>query len=279
MKKWICALSVFLGCMLCVLPVRADVIWEPQNSFYEKHSSECEYVGRTFTANGPDGEVILYESPVSARKVATWENGHKVHIDFSYKDEKGTLWGVYEDRDKSGWVPMEYMDVVYDHISFAEEYGEKLQKKDGTLDQQYMGKEIYFWSYPASPYQSFVTIGDDLPNYYRIYEDGAGHIWGNVGYYYGDKNVWICLDEPDAGLDALYPDGAPGIGETKPVEKNFTGERITPEGGQGNTVVWVAILVLLVVVLTGGLLFVLKKRGGLGIDDFKDWPPFISGDP
>ena len=63
MKKILCLWAV-VGCFLfCGLCVRADVIWEPEDSFYKKHSEECVYVNRLYTANGPDGEVILYKSP------------------------------------------------------------------------------------------------------------------------------------------------------------------------------------------------------------------------
>lgn len=261
MKKSICVMSLFICFMLCVVPVRADVIWEPQDSFYEEHTSECIYEGRSYTANGPDGVVILYESPQSSRQIDTWENGHKVYISFTYEDKQGRLWGVCEEDRKSGWVPMAYMDEIYDNVSFAREYVAEIQEQDGTLDERYMGEDIYLWDYPASPYQSAMTVSDHLPDYHRTYEDSAGHLWGNVGYYYGHKDVWVCLDAPDAGMDALYPDTVPGIGETQPLEKDFTGERIVPEGGQGNVVVLAVILVLVVIFVTGGMLLVLKRKG------------------
>ncbi len=264
MKKRICVLGVFFCCMLCVIPAQADTIWEPQDSFYEDHASECTYEGRTYTANGPDGVVILYASPLSDRKIDTWENGFEAYISFTYEDKQGTLWGVYEQDRKSGWMPMEYMDVVYDHISFEQEYGAEIQEMYGTLNEQYMGKEILLWEYPGSPYQSAMTVRDRLPYYHTTYEDSVGHLWGSVGYYYGYKDVWICLDKPDGGMDALYPDTAPGIGESQPVEKEFDGERITPQGREGNVAALAAVMVLAVVLVTGGLLFALKKRGGGG---------------
>lgn len=263
MKKWICFLGGFLCYMLCAFPVRADVIWEPRDSFYEENASECEYVGRVFTANGPDGVVILYASPVSDWKIATWENGTRAYIYFTYEDKNGMVWGIYEDTasSKTGWMPMEYMDVVYDSISFAEEYGADFQIQDGTPDDQYVGKSVYFWKYPAAPDPYPVTLDSYLPEYHRIYEDSEGHTWGNVGYYYGHKNVWICLDQPDAEMDELYPDKTPGIGESQPVEKDFTQDRITPEGAYGSLTAIVAGAVAMVVAATGILLLALKRKG------------------
>lgn len=263
MKKWICILGGFFCYMLCMLPVRADVIWEPRDSFYEEHSSECEYVGRVFTANGPDGVVILYASPVSDREVDTWDNGFTAYISFSFEDENGTVWGIYEggSNSRTGWMPMEYMDVIYDNISFAEEYGEEIQEQFGTPDEQYLGKSVYFWEYPAAPDRYTVTLENYLPEYHRTYVDSEGHTWGNVGYYYGHKNVWICLDQPEAEMEELYPGGTPGIGEVQPVEKNFSRNRITPGEDGGNMAAVVGAAVLLVVIVTGILLLVLKRKG------------------
>ena len=45
------------------------------------------------------------------------------------------------------------------------------------------------------------------------------------------------------------------------MEKDFTGERIVPEEGQGNVVALAAGMVLLVVAITAGLLVALKQKG------------------
>ena len=258
MKKWIAFMCGFFCYMLCALPVRADVIWEPPDSFYEEFSSECEYVGRTFTANGPDGEVILYESPVSGKVIARWENGYKAYISFTYEDKNGTVWGVCEDRNssKTGWMPMEYMDVVYDGISFGEEYIADITEQEGALDEQYLGKNICCWNYPGASEGYEMRVESYVPEYHRIYVDGQGHTWGNVGYYFGYKNVWICLDQPDAEFDTLYPSGTSGIGEAQPPKKDFTEERITPDGKQSVTI----IIVLLLVIFITGILIVMLRR-------------------
>lgn len=258
MKKWIAFLSGCLCYMLCILPVRADVIWEPLDSFYEKHSSECEYVSRTYTANGPDGEVILYESPISDREVARWENGFNAYISFTYEDENGVVWGIYEDHDsKTGWMPMEYMDVVYDAISFAEEYEADITTETGELDEQYLGESVWFWRYPGATEGYEATVDNDVPQYHGTYVDSQGHSWGNVGYYFGHKNFWICLDRPGADFDTLYPEGTSGIGVTQPEEKVFPVERIVP-GGKQNKLILIAIL--LVIFVTGVAIVMLRRE-------------------
>ena len=49
----------FFTCLLAVLTLLsltpaayADVLWEPDNNFYEKHSDECVYVGRSLSPCG-----------------------------------------------------------------------------------------------------------------------------------------------------------------------------------------------------------------------------------
>ena len=72
---------LLLAALLLPMSARADVIYEPNDSFYSNHWEECEYVCRTYTANGPNGEVTLYQSPVSAMMVAgSVANGNEVYV-------------------------------------------------------------------------------------------------------------------------------------------------------------------------------------------------------
>ncbi len=98
MRKLICVLGAVICFMSCAVSALADVIWVPEDSFYVEHASECTYEGRTYTANGPDGVVILYASPQSSQKIDTWENGH---ISTSNKLSKRVAEGPY----KSGIFP------------------------------------------------------------------------------------------------------------------------------------------------------------------------------
>lgn len=276
MKKWVCFLGTAFCFLFCTLSARADVIWEPEDSFYEKHSSECTHVGRQYIANSPDGVVILYESPESAKEVATWENGKQVYISFTYEDARGIVWGI-NDSEEIGWMPMEYMKVVYDSISFAEEFGDQIVSQTGSLDEQYENDIIYYWKYPGA--ESFGSIDlqgwDYLPEYHSVYTDETGHSWGYIGYYYGTRSVWICLDAPTADYAALYPDGGPAIGkddtelypkrtpavgkENAAAAQNRDVERIVPKTND-RMVVIVVVLVAAVALVTAALLVFLRKR-------------------
>lgn len=279
MKKFICLLGMMTCFLFCTISVRADVIWEPQDDFYERHRSDCTHVGRQFIADGPDGKVILYESPISDKEVATWENGYQVWISFTYEDAQGIVWGFpSEVEEKSGWMPMEYMKVVYDSISFMEEHRSRIENQDGFLDESYKDDTIYYWKYPGSDEGGIINMQnwEYMPDYSSVYTDEEGRSWGYVGYFYGFIDVWICLDDPTAEYEELYPNGAPQIevkddeikeesqseesqsGENQAAE-NLNTERIKPQTNQ-RTIVVVVVLVAAVVLVTIALLAVLKKR-------------------
>lgn len=259
-------LLVMIACMAASLSARADVIWEPQDSFYEKHASECDYVNRLFEANGPDGKVILYQSPEMPIEKGSWENGYRAYISFVYTDSEGVEWGIYDNGAKlSGWVPMAYMEVVYDSISFKEEHSTEIVKQQGELDGKYQGEEIYLWKYPGSEEGQAFQVEDYPPSYQSVYVDAEGRSWGCIGYYFGIKDKWICLDQPAADFDELYPEGIEKPGESRNVssererpEKEET-ERIVPKMG-GRTVIIAVIMVTAVVLATAVLLVILKKR-------------------
>ena len=61
-KLLICCCALALALSLAA-PARADSLWEPNNSFYERHADECPYLGRSFYANGAEGSSTLCVSP------------------------------------------------------------------------------------------------------------------------------------------------------------------------------------------------------------------------
>ena len=60
MKKWLASMLIFTFCILGFpKDVHADVIWEPEDSFYKMHADDCVYHNRYYIANGPDGKVTV----------------------------------------------------------------------------------------------------------------------------------------------------------------------------------------------------------------------------
>lgn len=262
MKKVIGLCVILVNMFLCIQTVHADVIWEPENTFYAKHSDECEMVDRGFTANGPNGKVIVYKSPENPTEVDSIPNGDPTWITWTYTDSDGIVWGC-PNNFENGWVPMDYMVVIYDYISFEEEYGDRFVEKTGNVDDAYMGKLIYLWNYPGS--EDFAEIdlsgdwADRMPEYHTTYVDEAGRTWGFCGYYYGMRNFWVCLDAADADYVKLYGEEMSGEVkqeiETTPVEDVAT---IVPKGNQKLGFIGAGVGV--VVIITGVVLIKMKKK-------------------
>ena len=201
--------SVFLAVVLLLaLSVSglADVAFEPNDSFYARHRDECRYENRSYYASGADGYVLVYGSPVGDAK-ETLANGASVRINYTYD---GGAWGQTEYRNEaadgsytqvSGWVRMADMIVDYDSIAFCEEHADAFTVKKATL-QPRADAVIYGYKYPGSGIVVDEISGSwasDELYFKEIFTDPAGREWGQVGYYYGRRDFWVCLSDPFNG--------------------------------------------------------------------------------
>ena len=89
-------------CGMSAKTARADVIWTPEDSFYEKNYDDCDYVGRRYYANGPKGYVSVVKEP-GAREVLDFiPNGEIFYVSMSYDKGITDTWGLVQykmDRD------------------------------------------------------------------------------------------------------------------------------------------------------------------------------------
>lgn len=266
MKRIVSLICVLvLSVLLVPVNARADVIYEPWDSFYEEHRGECEYVSRNFTAEGPNGNVTLYESPESSWEEAVIENGEQIHISYTYRDADGILWGCCElwDENIIGWIPMDYLVVVYDGISFEEEYGDQFVPVAGSLESaELMGATVNFWKYPGSNEVISVTLSDDYwPDFQMSYTDPHDREWVRCNYYMGIKGYWIFLDDPTAEFDTLFPEGIPVTEpETEPTEeaREAIPEIVPKRNWEGKILTVIAVTA--VVAVTAVLLYLLKRK-------------------
>lgn len=204
MKRIYCVLLTLL--MVCVLarPARADLLWTPDNRFFERHSDQCTYVGRSYYANGDSGFVTLWDAPGGSGVEAQYENGTKLWVYWLYQDWGCiSVWG--DEGSVDGWVPMSELELIYDHISFEEAYGSQFRAYGGEFtDYGGTAQGITFWEYPGAPepnlvwdYDSDILSGLREPNSFSaVFTDEEGLNWGYVAYLYGHRNFWICLDDP-----------------------------------------------------------------------------------
>lgn len=263
-----CFLTLTLLLALAV-PAQADVVWEPENRFYETHRDECGYLGRRYYANGPEGYVTMWDAPNGSGVTAQYENGEKLWIYWLW-DGWGCVSRWEETRELSGWVDMSQMVLVYDCISFAEEHGDQIRPYNGEF-ASYDGDAagVAFYEYPGADavkqYLMFTDrweVKEDLTGtdgyIQSIFVDENGLTWGYVGYLYGRLNAWFCLDDPQGdGEGWTAASGTPSVFPRREVE---VPELISPQDPQLPAVGYLPYaLVGGVVVITAGLLLLFAK--------------------
>ncbi len=275
-------LIVLLLAFLTCIPALADVIWEPNNSFYEQHREDCVYVNRYYTASGKEGAVTVYKEPGSNQKAATINNGNTFFVLFTYKDKNGAEWGVSEfnpdgsgnitDMDYStaisGWVPMTDMKVVYDYISFAEDHRSEFKPYTGNYDAFKNSEPVVFWSYPGSGVVVWEEDAFEMNDFFEFsdtYTDADNRLWGFVGYYYGARNVWVCISDPSgASIEKAQP--SPSDSETISTAPSAETSVLpnagtqTEQNNQASMLFVIIAIVAAVVIITGILIAVFWKK-------------------
>ena len=206
-------------------PARADVLWEPNNSFYERHADECQYLGRSFYANGAEGYITLWDAPGGYLVKGQFSNGFILWVYYQFEDwVYAVVWG--DEGEISGWAPIEDFALEYDHLSFAEEYADAIYPYCGQFaDYDGDAEEIVFYEYPGAPVSKDVRkaawgldelIGRGGDSYIQsIFVDEDGRTWGYVGYLYGRINGWFCLDEPEGRNFPVRQVGTPELTEAR----------------------------------------------------------------
>lgn len=250
-------------------PARADMLWEPDNRFYEKHYGECDYLGRQYYANGPEGYITLWDAPNGSSVAAQYENGETLWVYWLY-DGWGCISRWEDGEERTGWVEMDHLALVYDYISFAEEYGDRICAYNGEF-ANYDGDApgVAFYEYPGAAsvksYWAFSdqwAIKDNLTGsdgyIQSVFVDENGLTWGFVGYMYGRVNGWFCLDDPAGDGD---PDSrAEGTASVFPQREVAAPELIPAQEPQLPARGYLPYaLVGGVVVVTAGLLVLLAR--------------------
>lgn len=256
MKGRFLALAVALtAAFALMLPVSADLIWEPENSFYNVHWEECEYIGRTYEFRGYEGSVPVFDAP-EGKHIGTVENGGTSNVQFLWQGEQ--VWGYVEQAAAAGWVPMDDMSLVYDSQQFMEDHAAQIQ----TVEPVDVGfDQVILYEYPNGP-QRFTLKEDEQyqpfeETFTTLYTDENGLCWGYVGYYMGRMGAWACLDDPMK--DTL----STAVVETQPSAAQLRGTPSVTVAGGGNALLLPAVLVAGVAAVTVVLIRKLcpKKKG------------------
>ena len=204
MKRTFSVLLALCLCFLLAMSAFADVIYEPEDDFYEKHRDECYYENRVYIAAGESGYATVKKDPKSKKTETELPNGTEIYISFVWDQDGG--WGL---KDSHGWISMSELTVKYDSISFEEEHGSEFVYLDEWEFIDLTDSEcLQLWRYPGDtePFTTLSWTGDnawfseppeDL-SFNTVYEDPEGRRWGHIHYYYGYRNCWVCLTDPDA---------------------------------------------------------------------------------
>ena len=259
-----CVLASFLIMAGLAGTAFADVIWEPENDFYRSHQDECYRVEREYKANSMDEDGLkVYESPASNKVVAVVPNGEGFYVMYRYTDKAGNVWGMNDYYN--GWAPMDYLAEVYDGQAFEEEYGSEIALETGDVDISSLTEDdcVYFFKYPGSEEYVTSNVMSDAPYYGYVYDDPEGHKWGYVNYYYLASG-WVCIDNPGADYNTLYPNGQSFSGVLKEGEPEKPAVVVEPVTPGINTKLIVGLVIGGILIATGviiGIVIISKGRG------------------
>lgn len=216
MKRKLLSLLMAAAVLLTMsLPAFADVIWEPDNGFYERHREECTLVDRGYLANGPKGYVAVCTAPGSLTEVSNLANGERFHVSHVWKDKDGTEWAVgsfrADDTYQEGWAPLSELALIYDYEEFAADHGREFKEYDGSGDAL---TSVCLYSYPGGVFSHVLEESKEyMPfseTFQYLYTDGNGLRWTFVGYYMGHRDGWACIDDPmneNLGTETLLTAG------------------------------------------------------------------------
>ena len=243
--------------------VRADLILEPEDQFYQAHADQCEYVNRSYYT---DGSVDFWTAP-NGRKKGSFPADTRLQITHIYTDSQGAQWGVFLDQE-SGWILMADVYLDYDSRQFREDHEEEILPGEEQVLAE--GEKVVFWSYPCSGENWGTEELQQELKFSEFYTDSQERLWGNVGYYMGSRDFWICLSEPRNQEIPMEeePPKVPGQavetqGQTAEQENAVSEETLEKIKEQGSLPVWILVLpALLTVAVAGGCIwfFWLRKK-------------------
>ena len=229
------ALIIFMLVCLFVpsVTVYADAIMG--NDFFYENKQKAQKLERLiFCVDSPDGYVFLKETPSWNGRILTfpsgerprYKNGTVIHMEHTYV-VNDKYWGlpiIGHYIWDVGWIPMEYLRVMYVDEDFNNEHIDEFYTYTGSYNAVLNAKKLVIWKWPGSDREKLIvdtgefTINTDSARY--AYKDKEGREWGYVeikysssyaGWYggrgvYQNEYAWICLSDPEnSGISAFSP--------------------------------------------------------------------------
>ena len=251
------------------LTVYADLLVFPgdpsgRNDYFDNH------IHRSLTPIGQDYQVpngmtvTLYESPESGGILKTMTAGDIITIAYQLELNE-TIWGIGRAYPDTGWVRLGRLQKIYSHEDFLSDYDPDIKQPIlAFLDVSQFTEPIYVWTYPGSGVlketldPEFFTpehYHEGLLEYRKLYTDPDGDHWGYVGYFMGQCNGWIFLDdlhnpEPEFHLNPVLKNT---VTDTNPIEEE-------PKPPLISTLLRLSLLIIPVMVATAAVIYVLKRK-------------------
>lgn len=242
-------------CMLAApFCVNADVVFD--NDFLRQNKDKTQELDRKrFCVSSPDGYVVLRETPGWDGEIIQYEtgapkyeNGAELHMG-NVCIVGGEYWGIPVIGHYSwipGWIPMEYLRVLYIAADFNNEHIGEFYQYSGSYAAAENAKKLVVWQWPGSDREKIV-IEDDFAlradSAIYAYKDGEGRQWVYLEIEYGTSYVswyqgysgmwseygWICVSDPEnSGIPAFNPAPEPAVWVPR---GGFWADSVTPEDG------------------------------------------------
>ena len=216
--KRISSILLALILTLCLVPTTlADVIFEPCDSFYEKHREDMRYADKVYIAQE---QAEGYEKPEDNDVVLTASDGTRLYISHVYTDENGEEWGVYDCDTTTCWFRLSDLVPVYDTRDFINDHKHEFTDyNDQLADLALDGGEMPLWKYPGSEDQSGSVYLDEYFTHavyaFFVYTDAEGRDWVYFPYVFGMEG-WANTADPLNPEPVVFDANAPAEPEATP---------------------------------------------------------------
>lgn len=201
MKRPLTILLTLALCLMLLTPaVHADVIWEPMNnSFYEDHREECEYVDKGYLAY--EG-TVGYEAPGDAEPIWVCEAVQKeLYISHVYTFQDGAQWGAADIRIGeqwvSCWIDLSTMTPIYDTRDFIADHSAAIAPYADELGDLFGQGDIVLWNYPGNSVYYTTPFDEFFYHDYatQVFIDENGDSWVYFPYIDGMEG-WVYAPDP-----------------------------------------------------------------------------------
>ncbi len=243
-------LCVVLPCCAFPSTANADVLPMISGDFFWNNSLDCEYDGRSYFVDSVAGKITTYISPLETIPNGSYQNGEEITIEYTYQSE-GMMWGGNND----GWVLMDNLGVIYDNKQFFIDNASEISTYEGDI---FSIPIAMLYTYPNSGecYQlvedaNYLLITEAIGSFYT---DEAGNEWGNIVYYYGRKNAWVCISDPtNTSLDS-------GVMPNLPSASSVSGKDAVVDSINSGLIPIAAVAAVGAIVITALVLVIKTKK-------------------